>query len=386
MGFIPRHLVELGTERRFALVESGGFKEKVYDELVARNPDLLGELLFKAGALEEGGRLKLLGREVQTAVGRIDVLLAEVSPSEEEFRRLVLVENKLQSNPEAKRSVVGQILEYAGALKDKAVEFAELLVDDAEVENERKWLETHQEAIIHSLLSNDYVLVVSGDDIHANLQRLVRNFARQAARDPLIVADLCLVSWSIFADPEGKQRIVVPQLVGGIIGAERELSIRVHVGADGRRSVSLTQEQGVRAESATEDQFFGSGWIPKFGPDAVAEWRAFAEALLKSGIPGLELRHTKTGRPMLVLAGAAQDEPLRLLQPRQLKREIRDVFEGKAWTPFLPVTGEFRKTLLQLKGAKAQNKGHIHVPMPSAAAAADKIAEALRLLVEALKA
>ena len=56
--------------------------------------------------------LFLIGREIQTENGRIDNLY--VTPS----GHLVIVETKLWSNPEARRAVVGQILEYAKAVKN----------------------------------------------------------------------------------------------------------------------------------------------------------------------------------------------------------------------------------------------------------------------------
>lgn len=55
--------------------------------------------------------LFLIGREIPTENGRIDNLY--VTPS----GHLVIVETKLWSNPEARRAVVGQILEYAKAIK-----------------------------------------------------------------------------------------------------------------------------------------------------------------------------------------------------------------------------------------------------------------------------
>jgi RecB family endonuclease NucS len=53
---------------------------------------------------------RTVGREVQTAAGPIDVLF--VSPA----GLVTIVETKLWRNPEARREVVGQILDYAKEL------------------------------------------------------------------------------------------------------------------------------------------------------------------------------------------------------------------------------------------------------------------------------
>jgi hypothetical protein len=50
--------------------------------------------------------------EVEDEEDQVDLLLAEVGPGEE-FRRLVIVEDKLSTNRECRRDVLAQILEYA---------------------------------------------------------------------------------------------------------------------------------------------------------------------------------------------------------------------------------------------------------------------------------
>lgn len=89
------------------LLSSETIKEKWLQDLLAKNPSIL-----PTGDVDPTySPLFLIGREIMTPNGRIDNLY--VTPS----GHLVIVETKLWSNPEARRAVVGQILEYAKAVK-----------------------------------------------------------------------------------------------------------------------------------------------------------------------------------------------------------------------------------------------------------------------------
>lgn len=77
-------------------------------ELLAKNPSIL-----PTGDVDPiYAPLFLIGREISTANGRIDNLY--VTPN----GYLVIVETKLWKNPDARRAVVGQILEYAKSVKN----------------------------------------------------------------------------------------------------------------------------------------------------------------------------------------------------------------------------------------------------------------------------
>lgn len=89
------------------LLSSETIKEKWLQDLLAKNPSIL-----PTGDVDPTySPLFLIGREIMTPNGRIDNLY--VTPN----GHLVIVETKLWSNPEARRAVVGQIIEYAKAVK-----------------------------------------------------------------------------------------------------------------------------------------------------------------------------------------------------------------------------------------------------------------------------
>jgi len=79
------------------------FREERLQQLLAEHPELI-----PIGEIEPAfSPLVFLGREVPTPAGSLDVLYA--SPT----GYLTLVETKLWDNPEARRQVVAQIIDYA---------------------------------------------------------------------------------------------------------------------------------------------------------------------------------------------------------------------------------------------------------------------------------
>ena len=90
---------------RVPLIEKH-FSENWLQKLIHENPQIL-----PIDEIESGfAPLISIGREISTSVGYIDNLY--ISPN----GYLTLVETKLWRNPEAKREVVGQILDYAKEL------------------------------------------------------------------------------------------------------------------------------------------------------------------------------------------------------------------------------------------------------------------------------
>jgi hypothetical protein len=104
-------LIEVKSEKDFTKFEeittaSGPFSEVWLQEVLRQHPDIL--------PVEEFGSvfspLISIGREVPTAAGSIDNLFISHSGY------LVIVETKLWRNPEAKREVVAQLIDYATSL------------------------------------------------------------------------------------------------------------------------------------------------------------------------------------------------------------------------------------------------------------------------------
>lgn len=101
-----RHPEEGGTLLEAIPLRAPPFREGTVQALLAANPSIL-----PVNEIEPAySPLICLGREIATPAGPIDILYS--SPS----GYLTLVETKLWDNPEARRAVVGQIIDYAKEL------------------------------------------------------------------------------------------------------------------------------------------------------------------------------------------------------------------------------------------------------------------------------
>jgi hypothetical protein len=96
-------LLKEGDE--FAVLEEGDFAaERALQEALKRNPEVI-----PAGDLELD-EVIVVGRETPLLVGAIDLLLLDAQG------RIILVETKLSTNPELRRQVIAQLLDYAASL------------------------------------------------------------------------------------------------------------------------------------------------------------------------------------------------------------------------------------------------------------------------------
>src|SRR5678815_1019286 len=106
MSNLPSYIIDPVTQkelRRKGFLESGLYRrESDLDKVVVDHRKLIADLLVENEVLEDGSDLKLIGQQFEN----VDVLFAETD-DEGEPSRLVLVENKLLKNPEARRGVIG---------------------------------------------------------------------------------------------------------------------------------------------------------------------------------------------------------------------------------------------------------------------------------------
>jgi hypothetical protein len=192
--------------------------EEHIDGLVCAHADAIAESLQGAGVLEEETKLLVLG----TQVDNVDVVLAEVDAGDDAFRRLVLVESKLFRNPQAKRSVLAQVIEYGHvAQRTWPTKPLPTLFKKAE----RAWLERNAADISESLRRGEYLLLLVGDRIDRNLTMLARRFAAQES--PLNLSELAVLSVALYR--RGDERLVLPHVVSAVTVGERTLTIQVKV-------------------------------------------------------------------------------------------------------------------------------------------------------------
>ena len=131
--------------------------------------------------------------------------------------RLVLVECKLWRNPQARREVVAQVLEYAALLRNWS--YADLtarlttklgwsgvnpLYDHARAHGAELGEAAFADAVARSLATGDFDLIVAGDGIRADMAAIAEHLQYQGAR-------LSLVEFQVWRDA-AEQTLVVPQI------------------------------------------------------------------------------------------------------------------------------------------------------------------------------
>lgn len=227
--------------------EARQFSEANWDEIICANVAALTDAFRAAGVIGADSSLRVLGLQVDA----VDVLMAEVRGGDDgaegehsEPRRLVLIEDKLIRNPQAKREVLAQVLDYSERAQrtwdvDRLCRCVEPKV--------ATWLRIHGDRIDAMLAQGEFLLVIAGDDIDENLLRLARRFA--TGGDPLSLAELCLVSLTIYR--RGEERLFVPHVVSAVERHQRQLSIRVTVQGEHGTPLRARVERDREEEATT---------------------------------------------------------------------------------------------------------------------------------------
>src|SRR4051812_32457001 len=153
--------------RRLRRVESGGRSEAEWDRILIENIDLLADALREAEMIAEDSTLMFLGAQVDN----IDLVFAEVRNDNRELRRLVLLEDKLLKNPEARRQVLAQILDYARVVQEQWAS-AKLLELEDKLRGQAQWVRENEDALRQSCRHADFLLVIAGDGIDDGLAKL----------------------------------------------------------------------------------------------------------------------------------------------------------------------------------------------------------------------
>jgi len=185
------------------------FNESWIQERIFKHPKLLPvdqiEPVF--------GPLYPLCRELRTSVGNLDVLYV----NDRGF--LTLVECKLWRNPEARRKVVGQILDYAQALSRWSYEDLDQAVANASgvglVDNLRQQgVEVDEQKFIDQtakyLKKGRFLLLIVGDGIHEEVEKIT-DFLQDYAN---LNFAFSLVEQAVFRMPiEGGGYLVQPRVL-----------------------------------------------------------------------------------------------------------------------------------------------------------------------------
>ena len=216
-----------------AMLQRIAFDEKKFDEswfqrLLLENPSLLPvdeiEPLF--------GPLVPLAREMPTNAGPVDVVYINAEGY------LTLVETKLWRNPEARRQVVAQIIDYATAISKWSYEelcnavrkagasgddpVAAAVADEAEFDRAR-----FVDTVSRSLSRGRFLLLIVGDGIQEGVEHL----ADTLAKSPHLGFSLALVELAMFrAGATGEDVLIQPRTIARtreVVRAVVELKVGV---------------------------------------------------------------------------------------------------------------------------------------------------------------
>lgn len=240
-------------------------KEGWLQDLIENYPDLL-----PVSEIEPAfAPLVSIGREVPTRSGSIDNLYL----SSQGY--LTIAETKLWRNPEARREVVGQLVDYAKDISRWSFEELEGKVRDyntrrhqrdegimASLQKLEEIDETAEHTITDTITRNlrngRFLLLVVGDGIRESVEAM----ADYLQQTPQLHFTLALVELQIYELPSGTKRslLVIPQVVArtrevtrAVVRVEGKSIESVQVGIDTEPVVS---DRGTKRFTLSEDDYF----------------------------------------------------------------------------------------------------------------------------------
>jgi hypothetical protein len=188
------------------------FQEDWLQKLIFENPQILPVDNLEIGFTP----LIPLGTEISTNVGFIDNLFI----SSDGY--LTIVETKLWRNPEAKREVVGQIIDYAKDLTNWTFDKLNSEVKNRNIENKgiieaiQEFEELDEEYkgklidnIERNLKRGRFLLLIVGDGIRESVEEMVDYLSNSAQ----LLFTLGLVELQVFKATTDESYIVVPNLI-----------------------------------------------------------------------------------------------------------------------------------------------------------------------------
>ena len=199
--YVKENQPTIKLERIPISAKGSNYDEKFIQKIAFDYPDCLP--ITEIDSTYEG--LIPVCMELATEAGPLDILY--VTPQ----GRLVIVETKLWRNPEARRKVVGQILEYAGAIshwsysdlqrevsrktKRKGNVLFDLVADKYPEIKESEFVDE----VTRSLSRGDFLLIILGDGIREGVEGIAEYLEKVGG----LAFTLGLVELAIYDFPDG---------------------------------------------------------------------------------------------------------------------------------------------------------------------------------------
>lgn len=187
-------------------------KESWFRDAIFAEPELVVGPCRAAGRVEADEIWLPWRTEVNFGSGPIDVLLVS------SYGRIGIVETKLSYNPQKRREVVAQVLDYALSLQDVDREALPNLPDSPDAPLE--------EDLVECLNAGRFLLVIAGDALDPRALRLSQSML---ARHLTSEWDLAMVDLNVYRRPDDNDLLfMVPELLGTVQSDLRQV-VRVVV-------------------------------------------------------------------------------------------------------------------------------------------------------------
>ena len=255
---MKQHVTPLVIQGKQAIrLERVSLQEKTYDEnwiqeICFENPTMLPVYEIEPSF----GGLVSICRELNTESGPCDLVYI----NEQGF--ITIGECKLWRNPEARRTVVGQILDYAkaiatwdykkfeaGCLKARKEEDLSLygivkeyfpdIIEDEFIDRVQRNLERGR-----------FLLLILGDGIRENMEDLVDYIQGNVG----LHFTLSLIETPLYQNPQSEELIITPRVLARTREIERTVIRSVEPGLDEGRSI--TEGVAPRSKTITEKDFY----------------------------------------------------------------------------------------------------------------------------------
>jgi hypothetical protein len=366
-----------------ARIAPQGLKESDYDALIRGSMRSVESALVVGGVLEQDSTLVVLSEQQVLSTGRADFLCAELGP-QQRLRRLVVIEDKLLRNPEARYQVVGQILKYAYSLQKAGV-------DEIGVPKTlgAAWVEQNRVDLELCLRDGRFLLVIAGDRIHEHAEAIVRWMGEMLSHTPTTNIEVATLNLAIFEGTISgtNVRLLVPS-VAGIVRLDRTMTIRVRVLSE---TGEVLPAQVVHEDVATSPtkvarsthEFLEAWETTTEGVAHAAAVRTILHALVE-GIHGLEVGTTDRGAPVVRYPNSKFGD-VTVFHVQEIQRTLADGLHVLVQREPSAATAAkaFKDGLLAL-GGTATATGRVHVPLALAAERVQDIVSLVRELLGAL--
>jgi len=176
-------------------------KESWFQKAIVENPELIIGPCREAQLVPDDERWFCWKKEFSIETGSIDVLLLS------SHGRVGIVETKLSYNPQVRREVVAQILDYALALRDSLIESL------PPIPKLNETLVADEDDVRDSLIAGNFLLIIAGDNLDPRAIRLGEAILAQHFTS---MWDLAMVDMNLYHQTSTDEHLLITELRGSL--------------------------------------------------------------------------------------------------------------------------------------------------------------------------